>query len=102
MRLVMLNSPSNPTGAAYTRAELVAVGEVLLDLPKILVATDDIYEKIYWAGEPFSSLAQVVPALYPRTITINGCSKGFAMTGWRIGYCGGPLEVITAMTMCVY
>jgi len=96
-RLVLLNSPSNPSGAAYTRAELLALGEVLLQHPRILVGTDDIYEKIYWADEPFSSLAQVVPALYPRTVTINGCSKGFAMTGWRIGYCGGPAEVISAM-----
>jgi aspartate aminotransferase len=96
-RLVLLNSPSNPTGAAYTRAELVALGEVLLQHPRVLVGTDDIYEKIYWADEPFSSLAQAVPALYPRTITINGCSKGFAMTGWRIGYCGGPAEIIAAM-----
>jgi aspartate aminotransferase len=96
-RLVLFNSPSNPTGAAYTRAELAALGEVLLQHPRILIGTDDIYEKIYWADEPFSSLAQVVPALYPRTVTINGCSKGFAMTGWRIGYCGGPAEVIAAM-----
>ena len=96
-RLVLLNSPSNPTGAAYTRAELAALGEVLLDHPRVLVGTDDIYEKIYWANEPFSSLAQVVPGLYSRTITINGCSKGFAMTGWRIGYCGGPAEIIAAM-----
>jgi aspartate aminotransferase len=96
-RLVLLNSPSNPTGAAYTRAELASLGEVLLEHPRILIGTDDIYEKIYWANEPFGSLAQVVPALYPRTVTINGCSKGFAMTGWRIGYCGGPAEVIAAM-----
>jgi aspartate aminotransferase len=96
-RLVLLNSPSNPTGAAYTRAELKALGEVLLRHPKVLIGTDDIYEKIYWADEPFGSLAQVVPELYPRTITINGCSKGYAMTGWRIGYCGGPAEVIAAM-----
>lgn len=96
-RLVLLNSPSNPTGAAYTRAELAALGEVLLRHPDVLVGTDDIYEKIYWADEPFSSLAQVVPALYPRTITINGCSKGYAMTGWRVGYCGGPAEVVAAM-----
>jgi aspartate aminotransferase len=96
-RLVLLNSPSNPTGAAYTRAELAALGEVLLEHPRVLIGTDDIYEKIYWGNEPFGSLAQVVPALYPRTITINGCSKGFAMTGWRIGYCGGPSEVIAAM-----
>jgi aspartate aminotransferase len=96
-RLVLFNSPSNPTGAAYTRAELAALGEVLLAHPQVLVGTDDIYEKIYWADEPFTSLAQVVPALYPRTITINGCSKGYAMTGWRVGYCGGPAEVIAAM-----
>jgi aspartate aminotransferase len=96
-RLVLLNSPSNPTGAAYTRSELAALGEVLLAHPRLLVGTDDIYEKIYWADEPFSSLAQVVPELYPRTITINGCSKGYAMTGWRIGYCGGPAGVIAAM-----
>jgi aspartate aminotransferase len=96
-KLVLLNSPCNPTGAAYSRAELVALGEVLLRHPKVLIGTDDIYEKIYWAEQPFSSLAQVVPALYPRTITINGCSKGYAMTGWRIGYCGGPAEVVAAM-----
>ncbi len=94
---MLFNSPSNPTGAAYTRAELGALGEVLLQHPRVLIGTDDIYEKIYWAAEPFASLAQVVPALYPRTVTINGCSKGFAMTGWRIGYCGGPAEVIAAM-----
>jgi aspartate aminotransferase len=96
-RLVLFNSPSNPTGAAYTRAELAALGEVLLQHPRVLIGTDDIYEKIYWADEPFMSLAQVVPALYPRTVTINGCSKGYAMTGWRIGYCGGPAEIIAAM-----
>ncbi len=96
-RMVMLNSPSNPTGAAYTRAELAALGEVLLRHPQILIATDDIYEKIYWGAEPFSSFAQVTPALHNRTVTINGCSKGYAMTGWRIGYCGGPREVVAAM-----
>jgi aspartate aminotransferase len=96
-RLVLLNSPSNPTGAAYTRAELAALGEVLLENPRVLIGTDDIYEKIYWADEPFASFAEVMPALYNRTVTINGCSKGYAMTGWRIGYCGGPAEVISAM-----
>jgi aspartate aminotransferase len=96
-RLVLFNSPSNPTGAAYTRAELVALGEVLLEHPRVLIGTDDIYEKIYWADEPFTSLAQAVPALYSRTITINGCSKGYAMTGWRVGYCGGPAEIVAAM-----
>jgi aspartate aminotransferase len=96
-RLVLLNSPCNPTGAAYTRAELRALGEVLLEHPRILVGTDDMYEKIYWAEEPFYSLLTAVPELYNRTITINGCSKAYAMTGWRLGYCGGPKEIITAM-----
>jgi aspartate aminotransferase len=96
-RLVLLNSPCNPTGAAYTRAELAALGEVLIEHPRIVIGTDDIYEKIYWGAEPFTSLVQAVPALYNRTVTINGCSKGFAMTGWRIGYCGGPAEIISAM-----
>jgi aspartate aminotransferase len=96
-RLLLLNSPCNPTGAAYTRAELAALGEVLLEHPRVLIGTDDIYEKIYWGAEPFASFAEVTPALYDRTVTINGCSKGFAMTGWRIGYCGGPAEVIAAM-----
>jgi aspartate aminotransferase len=96
-RLVLLNSPCNPTGAAYTRAELAALGEVLLQHPRVVIGTDDIYEKIYWGPEPFASFAEVTPALYNRTVTINGCSKGFAMTGWRIGYCGGPREIIAAM-----
>lgn len=96
-RLLLLNSPSNPTGAAYSRAELQALGEVLLRHPRVLIGTDDIYEKIHWAAEPFASLAQAVPALYDRTVTINGLSKSHAMTGWRIGYCGGPAEVIAAM-----
>ena len=97
-RLVLLNSPCNPTGAAYTRAELRALGEVLIEHPRILIGTDDIYEKIYWEPEPFTSLVTAVPELYHRTVTINGVSKAHAMTGWRIGYCGGPKEIITAMT----
>lgn len=96
-RLVLLNSPCNPTGAAYTRAELRALGEVLLEHPRIIIGTDDMYEKIYWAPEPFCSLLTAVPELYGRTVTINGVSKAYAMTGWRIGYCGGPKEIITAM-----
>jgi aspartate aminotransferase len=96
-RLVLFNSPSNPTGAAYTPAELRALADVLVGHPKVLIATDDMYEKIYWAPEPFASLLTVAPELYDRTITINGCSKSYAMTGWRIGYCGGPKEIITAM-----
>jgi aspartate aminotransferase len=97
-RLVLLNSPSNPTGAAYTRAELRALADVLVQHPRLLIGTDDMYEKIYWAPEPFASLVTVAPELYDRTVTINGVSKAYAMTGWRIGYCGGPKEIITAMT----
>ncbi|MBX5461756.1 MAG: pyridoxal phosphate-dependent aminotransferase [Steroidobacteraceae bacterium] len=97
-RLVLLNSPCNPTGAAYTRAELRALGEVLLEHPRIVIGTDDMYEKIYWGPEPFCSLLTAVPELYNRTVTINGCSKAYAMTGWRLGYCGGPKEIITAMS----
>ena len=96
-KLMFLNSPSNPTGAAYSRAELVALGEVLLDHPDIVIATDDMYEHIYWADEPFTSLADACPGLYDRTVTINGVSKCYAMTGWRIGYCGGPSYIIKAM-----
>ncbi len=96
-RMLILCSPSNPTGAAYSRADLAALGAVLLRHPRVLVCTDDMYEKIWWADEPFSTIAQVVPQLYERTITINGCSKAYAMTGWRIGYCGGPREIVTAM-----
>jgi aspartate aminotransferase len=96
-RLVLLNSPCNPTGAAYSRAELRALGEVLIQHPRVIIGTDDMYEHIYWANEPFASLVTVCPELYHRTITINGCSKTYAMTGWRIGYCGGPKEIITAM-----
>ncbi len=96
-RLVLFNSPSNPTGAAYTRAELRALADVLVEHPRILIGTDDMYEKIYWAPEPFMSLLTVAPELYDRTVTINGCSKAYAMTGWRIGYCGGPKEIVTAM-----
>jgi aspartate aminotransferase len=96
-RLFLLNSPCNPTGAAYSRQELRALGEVLLDHPRIIIGTDDIYEKIYWEPEPFTSLVTAVPELYPRTVTINGVSKAYAMTGWRLGYCGGPKELIAAM-----
>jgi aspartate aminotransferase len=96
-RLVFLNSPSNPSGAAYTRAELVALGEVLAEHPGIIIAADDMYEHIYWADEPFASFADACPALRDRTITINGVSKVYAMTGWRIGYAGGPATIIGAM-----
>jgi len=96
-RLVILNSPCNPTGAVYTRAELRALGEVLIEHPRIVIGTDDMYEKIYWGAEPFCSLVTAVPELYSRTVTINGVSKAYAMTGWRIGYCGGPKEIVAAM-----
>jgi aspartate aminotransferase len=96
-RLLVLNSPSNPSGRAYTRQQLAEIGEVLLDHPKIIVCTDDIYEHIWWADEPFSTLAQVVPALQERTVVANGVSKAYAMTGWRIGYVGGPAEIIKEM-----
>jgi aspartate aminotransferase len=96
-RLLLINSPSNPSGAAYTAAEWQALGAVLKKHPRIIIGTDDMYEKIYWGAEPFTSLLTVVPELYDRTVTINGVSKAYAMTGWRIGYCGGPAEIITAM-----
>jgi aspartate aminotransferase len=97
-RLFILNSPSNPTGAAYTRAELRALGDVLVKHSHVAICTDDMYEHIYWAAEPFASLVSVCPELYDRTITTNGVSKAYAMTGWRIGYCGGPVEIVTAMS----
>ena len=96
-KLFILNSPSNPTGAAYTAAELKALGAVLDRHPQVVIASDEMYEHIYWASEPFTSFAQANPQLYARTVTINGVSKAYAMTGWRIGYCGGPKEVVSAM-----
>ena len=96
-RVFMLNSPSNPTGAAYTRKELQGLGAVLRRHPEILIATDDMYEHIYWAQEPFCSFLTACPDLYDRTVTINGVSKSYAMTGWRIGYCGGPAAIVEAM-----
>ncbi len=94
---VLLNSPSNPTGAAYSASELIALGEVIRRHPHVMVMTDDMYEHIWYAGTPFATIAQVCPDLYDRTLTINGCSKSYAMTGWRIGYAGGPTWLIKAM-----
>tara|TARA_R110000782_G_scaffold182437_6_gene272737 strand:+ start:83344 stop:84546 length:1203 start_codon:yes stop_codon:yes gene_type:complete len=94
---VMLNSPSNPSGAAYSADELKALGEVLLRHPHVLVMTDDMYEHVWYAPTPFATIAQVCPDLYDRTLTVNGCSKAFAMTGWRIGFAGGPEWIIKAM-----
>ena len=96
-RMLMFNSPSNPTGKAYSRAELAALGEVLLAHPRVLICSDDIYEHIWWADEPFSTLGEVVPALKERLIVINGVSKAYAMTGWRIGYAAGPAAIIKEM-----
>ena len=96
-RLLFLNSPSNPTGSCYTRSELESLGEVLKKHPNIVVLADDIYEHIHWAPEPFCSLVTACPDLIGQVVTINGVSKCYAMTGWRIGYAGGPAEVINAM-----
>ena len=96
-RLLILNSPSNPTGASYSRAELEALGEVLDRWPDVVIAADDIYEHIYWGNEPFVTFAAACPALQDRTLTVNGVSKAYAMTGWRIGYAAGPAWLIKAM-----
>ena len=96
-RWLMLNSPSNPTGAAYSKADLKALSEVLLRHPQVMVFTDDIYEHLVYDGFEFATIAQVEPALYERTLTMNGLSKAYAMTGWRIGYGGGPEWLIKAM-----
>ncbi|MGF1464063.1 MAG: pyridoxal phosphate-dependent aminotransferase [Maricaulaceae bacterium] len=93
---VVVNSPNNPSGAAYTADELKALAEVLVHHPHVWVLTDDIYEHLMYDA-PFATIAQVEPALYPRTLTMNGVSKAYAMTGWRIGYAGGSAELIKAM-----
>ncbi|HYI68849.1 MAG TPA: aspartate transaminase [Skermanella sp.] len=94
---LILNSPNNPTGAAYTRAELKALTDVLVRHPHVWVMTDDMYEHLNYDGFEFTTPAQVEPSLYDRTLTINGVSKAYAMTGWRIGYAAGPKELIKAM-----
>ncbi|MBY0568624.1 MAG: pyridoxal phosphate-dependent aminotransferase [Hyphomonadaceae bacterium] len=94
---VMLNSPSNPSGAAYTADELKALAAVLLDFPNVLVLTDDMYEHLTYGDFAFTTIAQVEPRLYERTLTMNGVSKAYSMTGWRIGYAGGPEWLIKAM-----
>lgn len=96
-KLIMLNSPSNPTGKAYSKDELQALGEVIKANPQVLVATDDIYEHIYWGQEPLVNLVALFPELKDRVIIINGVSKAYAMTGWRIGYAAGHADIITAM-----
>ena len=97
-RLLILNSPCNPTGAVYSAAELRALGDVLRAHPRVLVLSDEIYEHIQWTGRELACFAAVCPDLYDRTLTVNGMSKGYAMSGWRIGYAAGPLPVIKAMT----
>ena len=94
---LILNQPSNPTGAAYTAEELAGLGEVLIRHPQVWVLTDDMYEHLIYGGFRFHTIAQVVPELYDRTLTMNGVSKAYAMTGWRIGYAGGPEPLIKAM-----
>lgn len=96
-RLIFINSPSNPTGAVYSREELAALGEVLKKYPDILIATDDMYEHILWTDSPFVNIVNACPELYDRTIVMNGVSKAYSMTGWRIGYCGGPANLVAAM-----
>ena len=96
-RWLILNSPSNPTGAAYDAAELKELGAVLLRHPHVLLLSDDMYEHIWYAQSPFATMLQVCPELYDRTLTMNGASKAYAMTGWRIGYAGGPAWLIKAM-----
>ena len=96
-RIVMLNSPSNPTGMAYTKAEFAALAEVLEAHPRIVVISDEIYEHIWWADEPFCGPLNAAPQLAERTLVINGVSKAYAMTGWRIGFAAGPESLISQM-----
>ncbi|MEE9548640.1 MAG: pyridoxal phosphate-dependent aminotransferase, partial [Nitrosomonadaceae bacterium] len=96
-RMFVINSPSNPSGSVYALEELKALGEVLRKHPQILIATDDMYEHILLTGGKFVNILNACPDLYPRTMVLNGVSKAYAMTGWRIGYCGGPEHIITAM-----
>jgi aspartate aminotransferase len=96
-KLVVLNSPSNPSGMAYTKAEFEALGVVLRKYPDVLIATDDMYEHILWTEESFNNILTVNPDLYDRTIVLNGVSKAYSMTGWRIGYAAGPQALIGAM-----
>ncbi|MBG7601927.1 MAG: pyridoxal phosphate-dependent aminotransferase [Gammaproteobacteria bacterium] len=96
-RIVVINSPSNPTGMCYSHDELAALAEVLLEHPNIIVATDDMYEHILWEGNTFSNIVMACPQLMEQTLVLNGVSKAYAMTGWRIGYAGGPAHIIKAM-----
>jgi aspartate aminotransferase len=95
--LFVINSPSNPTGMSYSGEELAALGEVLRRHPQVVIATDDMYEHIRWSSEPFVNILNACPDLAPRTLVLNGVSKAYSMTGWRIGYAGGPADIIKAM-----
>jgi len=95
---LIFNQPSNPTGACYTRAQLKALTDVLVKHPQVWVLTDDMYEHLVYGGFKFSTIAEVEPRLYERTLTMNGVSKAYSMTGWRIGYCGAPEPLIKAMS----
>ena len=96
-RLLFINSPCNPSGAVYSRAELQALGAILAKHPKIVIASDEIYEHVYWGDTPYTSFASACPDLAGRTLTINGVSKSYAMTGWRIGFAGGPPALVGAL-----
>ena len=96
-RMLILNSPSNPTGKVYTEQEFREIGEVLCEHPKVLIACDDIYEFIYWGEAPYRTFLNACPKLADRTVVVNGVSKGYAMTGWRIGYLAGPEDLVRAM-----
>ena len=96
-RVLIINSPCNPTGSAYSRSDWQSLSEILIEYPKVFVITDDIYEHIYWGAEPFCSFLEACPEFYGRTLTVNGVSKCYAMTGWRVGYAGGPAKLIKAM-----
>lgn len=97
-RLLIINSPSNPTGMAYTRAELNGLADVLRRHPRVIILTDDMYEHIQWRNGPFCNILMACPELYERTVVLNAVSKTYAMTGWRIGFAGGPANLIQAMT----
>jgi aspartate aminotransferase len=96
-RLLILNSPSNPSGAVYSRAELEALGHVLAEFPEVIVVSDDIFEHLNWGLEPFSNILNAAPRLHERTVVVNGLSKTYGMAGWRIGYAAGPAPLIAAM-----
>ena len=96
-RMLILNSPSNPTGKVYSQEEFRALGDVLTEHPKVFIACDDIYEHIYWGANPYRTFLNVCPELADRTVVINGVSKAYAMTGWRIGYLAGPADLVKAM-----